>query len=121
MFTKQPNSDGPIIRVAEGSNVPITCKATGAENLVYDWKRVKKALPNNVGKSNGGSILTIRNIKEGDKGHYYCEVIQGENKVSSMTVQVIVKSKLFYRSKAVLHSAKCKQGDPQSVLPVTKH
>ena len=93
MFTKQPNSNGPIIR-AEGSDVTLTCEATGVQSLMYEWKRVTKSLPSNV-RSSRGRNLTIHNIKKKDEGQYYCEVSNGENKVSSMTVQVTVKSKLL--------------------------
>ena len=94
MFTKQPNSNGPITR-AEGSDVILTCEATGVQNLVFNWKRVAKSIPSNVRRSNGGRSLTIHNIKKNDEGQYYCEVSHEGNNVSSMTVQVTVKSKLF--------------------------
>ena len=92
MFTKQPNSSGPITR-AEGSEVTLTCEATGA--LVYNWQKVSGSLPSNVRRSNEGRNLIIPNIKLNDEGQYYCEVSNGENKVSSMRVQVTVKGKLL--------------------------
>ena len=90
----QPNSNVPVTR-AEGSDVVLTCEATGAQNLTYDWKRVTKSLPSNIRRSNGGKTLTIPNIKKKDEGQYYCEVSHGGNNVSSMIVQVTVKSKLL--------------------------
>ena len=91
---KQPNSSVPVTR-AEGSDVVLTCEATGARNLKYDWKRVTKSLPSNVRRSNSGKNLTIPNIKKDDEGQYYCEVSHGRNNVSSIRVEVIVKSKLL--------------------------
>ena len=96
MFTKQPNSKGPITR-AEGSDVVLGCEATGngVQNLMYEWKRVMKVLPSNVRRSNGGRNLTILSITKDDEGQYYCEVSHKGNKLSSMRVQVSVKSKLL--------------------------
>ena len=91
---KQPNSNVRVTR-AEGSDVVLTCEATGAQNLMYDWKRMTKSLPSNVRRSNGRKTLTIPNIKKNDEGQYYCKVSHGGNNVSSMRVQVIVKSKLL--------------------------
>ena len=77
----------------------LTCEATGAQNLMYYWKRVSESLPSNV-RSNGGKTLTILNIKNNDEGQYYCEVNNGGNNVSSMRVQIVVKSKLLSNSMA---------------------
>ena len=77
----------------------LTCEATGAQNLVYDWKRVSGLLPSNV-RSNGGKTLTILNIKNNDEGQYYCEVNNGGNNVSSMRVKIVVKGKLLSNSMA---------------------
>ena len=101
MFTKQPNSNGSITR-AEGSDVVLTCEATGAQKLMYNWERVSKSLPSNVGTSNKGRSLTIHNIKKNNEGQYYCEVSNGGNKVSSSTVQVTVKSELFLTNSVVI-------------------
>ena len=94
MFTKQPNSSGSITR-AEGSDVVLTCEVSGAQNLAYKWKRVTESLPSSARSSNGGRNLTIYNIKKHDEGQYFCEVSNGGNKVSSMRVQVIIRSKLL--------------------------
>ena len=96
VFTKQPKSNGLITR-AEGSDVVLGCEATGhgVQNLMYEWKRVMKVLPSNVRRSNGGRNLTIISITKDDEGQYYCEISYKGNKVSSMKVQVSVKSKLL--------------------------
>lgn len=73
----------------------LNCDTSGA-SVTYNWKRVSsKPLPKMVTRSNGGKTLTIHNIKTADEGEYYCEVAKGGNSVSSMRVQVIVKSKLL--------------------------
>ena len=91
MITTHPNKEGNII-VAEGSNVTLTCRATGVEPLTYQWMRVSGSLPMNIKISNKGRRLTIYNITVSDSGQYYCNVGDNEGSVSSMKVQVIVRS-----------------------------
>ena len=83
---------GPIT-VAEGNNVELKCRATGNETLTYQWMRVSGSLPNNT-KGKTTPTLTICNIAVSDNGQYYCEVNNDDGaSMSSMKVQVIVKSK----------------------------
>ena len=93
MITVHPNDNGPIT-VAEGRNVELMCEATGNGNLTYQWKRVSGLLPGNS-RDRKTPTLNIRNIKVNDSGEYYCEVNDddGGDSVSSMRVQVTVKSK----------------------------
>ena len=91
-MTINNNSNGPV-SVVEGSNVTLRCVVTGGGNLNYQWRRVSGSLPSNVRRSNGGQILTIRNIAISDSGEYYCEVDNGGDTVSSMRVQVTIRSK----------------------------
>ena len=93
MITRHPNDNGPIT-VAELSNVELKCEATGNGNLTYQWKRVSGSLPGSA-RDRKTSTLTIRYIKVIDSGQYYCEVNDddGGDNVSSLRVQVIVKSK----------------------------
>ena len=86
------NPPGPVI-VAEGSNVELKCMATGNETLTYQWMRESGSLPNNT-KGKTTSTFTICNIAVSDSGQYYCEVNNnGQVSMSSMKVQVTVKSK----------------------------
>ena len=92
VITMGNNSNG-LVTVAEGSDVTLRCEVTGGRTLNYQWRRVSGSLPNNVIMSNGGKILTIRNIAVKDSGQYYCEVDNGGDSVSSMRVQVTTRSK----------------------------
>ena len=89
MFTR-PISNGPITR-AEGSDVILECEASG-KDLTYHWRRVSKSLPSTISRSTNGKNLTIHDINIADSGQYYCEVTNGTNSVSSIKVQVTVKS-----------------------------
>ena len=51
--------------------------------------RVSESLPK---KGNNRQKLTIRNIAVSDSGQYYCNVSDNEGSVSSMKVNVTVKS-----------------------------
>ena len=95
MITKHPNSNGNIT-VAEGSKVVLMCKATGSGTLDYKWMRVSKQLPDTTTITDGGQILTFDNIAVSDNGQYYCVVDNGGDNVSSMSVQVTVKSESLY-------------------------
>ena len=91
MITTHPNKEGNIT-VAEDSNVTLICRATGGEPLTYQWMRVSGSLPKNIRISNKGRKLTIHNITVSDGGQYYCNVSDNESSVSSMRVNVTVKS-----------------------------
>ena len=94
VITTHPNNNGPIT-VAEGSDVVLRCEATGNGTLNYQWKKAPKSAPRNARMSNGGKTLTLCNIMISDSGQYYCEVDNGGESVSSMRVQVTVKSQLL--------------------------
>ena len=92
VITTHPNDAGPIT-VAEGSDVTLICRATSDDKtLNYRWMRVSGSLPKNAKRSNNGRRLTIHNITVSDSGQYYCNVSNNEGSVSSMKVQVTIKS-----------------------------
>ena len=80
------------ITVAEGSDVMLRCGAVGDGKLDYQWMRVSGSLPKNATTNPNGRRLTIHNITVSDSGQYYCNVSNNESSVSSMKVQVTVKS-----------------------------
>ena len=83
------------ITVAEGSDVTLSCEATGDGTQNYQWRRVSPdRLPRNTNASDE-QILTIYDIRVNNGGEYYCEVGTGKNKESSMRVQVTVRSELL--------------------------
>ena len=83
--------DPKNITVAEGSNVTLTCEATGDGTLNYQWMKESGSLP----ISNGGQNLTLNNITVDGSGQYYCEVDNGGEKITSKRAKVIVKSQLL--------------------------
>ena len=93
MITKHPNDNGNIT-VAEGSNVTLKCTATGDGTLNYQWRRVSGSLPSKS-RVRGNGNLNLYNIAVSDSGQYYCEVGDGESSVTSMRVQVTVRSELL--------------------------
>ena len=94
MITRHPNKNGPITE-AEGKDIILKCVANGTGALNYQWKRKSGPLPKDMSITNRGQKLTIYNIAINDSGEYYCKVDNGGESVSSMGVQVIVKSKLL--------------------------
>ena len=70
----------------------LRCRATGDKPLTYQWMRVSGSLPRNAKTNSNGQKLTIHNIAVSDSGQYYCNVSNNEGSVSSMRVQVTVKS-----------------------------
>ena len=70
----------------------LICRATSNETLIFQWIRVSESLPKKAKKGNNGRKLTIHNITVSDSGQYYCNVSNNEGSVSSMKVNVTVKS-----------------------------
>ena len=81
--------------MVEGSDVVLTCQATGDGTLTYQWRKESGSLPSNSRSSNGGKTLTLNNITVSDSGQYYCLVDNGGDSVSSMRVQMTIKSQLL--------------------------
>ena len=92
VVTIHPNVNGSII-VPEDSNVTLRCEAIGEGTLNYQWIGVSGP-SREVYLSNQDTYLTISNITVNDTGEYYCKVDNGGTSVSSMGVQVVVRSKL---------------------------
>ena len=86
--------DPKSITVVEGSDVMLTCKATGNGTINYEWMKESGSLPMNS-ISNGGQTLTFHNIAVDDSGQYYCEVDNGGEKVTSKRARVTVRSQLL--------------------------
>lgn len=90
VITVHPNHNGNIT-VAEGSYVTLLCEATGEGTLNYQW--YSESLPEVLLQNKTDGHLVISNITINDGGEYYCKVDNGGRCVSSMGVQVSVKSK----------------------------
>ena len=70
----------------------LRCRATSDGKLDYQWMGVSRSLPKNTKSGSNGRRLIIYNITVSDSGQYYCNVSDNEGSVSSMIVQVTVKS-----------------------------
>ena len=91
VITVHPNANGNIT-VAEGSDVMLRCRAANDGKLDYQWMRASDSQPTNTMTSPNGRKFTINDITVNDSGQYYCNVSDNEGSVSSMRVQVTVKS-----------------------------
>ena len=80
--------------VAVGKNVALTCKASGADNLKYQWMRMgKKTIPSRAIGVNSNTLI-ILNIMVDDSGEYKCVVSSGDTSVTSRPGTVSVFSVL---------------------------
>ena len=78
-----------------GTNITLTCNASGADNLRYQWMRMgKKTIPSRaIGVDNDTFI--IPNITVNDSGLYRCVASTGDVSVISKVGNVSVLSKLL--------------------------
>ena len=89
-----------------GTDVTLTCNASGAGNLKYQWMRAgKKTIPSRALGVNS-STLIIPNIMVEDRGKYQCVVSSGGTSVTSRPGTVSVLSKLLTASLMYIHSYK---------------
>ena len=64
-------TDPDDVIAAIGTNVTITCNATGADNLTYQWMGLgNKSIATGV----NANTLTIYNVSTDDNGKYRCTV-----------------------------------------------
>ena len=74
-----------------GRDVTLTCNASGADNLKYQWMR-NKTIPSTARGVNT-STLIIPNITVDDSGQYKCVVSSDDVNVTSEYGNVSVLSK----------------------------
>ena len=78
-----------------GTKVTVTCVASGADNLKYQWMRMgKKTIPSRV-RGVRSNTMIIPNIMVNDSGLYKCVVSSGNVSVISKVGNVSVLSKLL--------------------------
>ena len=78
-----------------GTKVTLTCAASGADNLKYQWMRMgQKTIPSRV-RGVHSNTLIIPNIMVNDSGLYKCVVSSGDVSVISEVGNVSVLSKLL--------------------------
>lgn len=80
---------------AVGTNVTLTCDATGADSLMYHWMRMGNK---NIGLQATGvstRTLVINNVTVADSGMYRCTVSSGDVTVTSKCGALSVVGKLY--------------------------
>ena len=81
--------------VAVGTKITLTCNASGADNLRYQWMRMgEKTIPSRARGVNSNTLI-IPNITISDSGLYKCVVYSGNIDVTSKVGNVSVLSKLY--------------------------
>ena len=77
----------------EGRDVILTCNASGADNLNYQWMRMgNKIIPSTATGVNSNTLI-IPSIRVDDSGQYKCVVSSGDVDVMSEYGMVSVLSK----------------------------
>uniref|UniRef100_A0AAX7UYH3 MALT paracaspase 2 n=1 Tax=Astatotilapia calliptera TaxID=8154 RepID=A0AAX7UYH3_ASTCA len=80
-ITVQPQSQ----EAAPGSNVVLTCRASGPPGLGYQWFKGKQEI---LGESGNSSELVLCPLSPTHQGHYICRISHGEKFVFSKWAQV---------------------------------
>ena len=79
--------------VGVGRDVTLTCNASGADNLKYQWMRMgNKTIPSTV-TGVSSNTLVIPSVRVDDSGQYKCVVSSGDINVMSEYGTVSVLSK----------------------------
>ena len=91
--------------VAVGTKVTLTCNASVADNLKYQWMRMgRKTIPSRARGVNSTTLI-IPNIMVEDNGNYKCVVTSGNTSVTSRPGTVSVLSKLSAVSVMYFHTS----------------
>ena len=88
-------TDPDDIIAAIGTNVTLTCNATGADNLTYDWIRKGSG---NIATRVNSRTLTINNVSIDDSGKYRCTVSSDGATVTSGCGALTILGKLYILS-----------------------
>ncbi|CAK6955444.1 MALT paracaspase 2 [Scomber scombrus] len=80
-ITVQPQSQQSTV----GGRVVLTCRASGAPGLTYQWFKGNKEVPDETGKT---SELVLCPLALVHQGHYICRVHHGENFIFSQWAHV---------------------------------
>ena len=76
-----------------GSDVTLTCNASGADNLMYQWMRMGNKIIPSTARGINSSTLIIPSITVDDSGQYKCVVSSDNVNVTSEYGTVSVLSK----------------------------
>ena len=81
--------------MAMGSRVTLTCNASGADNLRYQWMRMGEKTILLRASGVHSNTLIIPNIMVNDSGLYKCIISSGDVSVTSKVGNVSVLSKRY--------------------------
>ena len=76
--------------ILEGSNLQLTCKASGRPEPNITWTKGKPGNQGNTGVMQEGNLLTKENMKRTDAREYTCTAYNGFGKAENQTVYVNV-------------------------------
>ena len=78
-----------------GRDITLTCNASGADNLKYQWMRMgNKTIPSTATGVNSNTLI-IPSIRVDDSGQYKCVVSSGDVDVMSKYGMLSVLSELL--------------------------
>ena len=80
---------------AVGTDVTLSCNASGADNLRYQWIRMGKKTISSRAIGVDSNTMIIPNVMISDSGFYKCVVSSGDVSVISKVGNVSVLSKLL--------------------------
>ena len=76
--------------VHEGSNLQLTCEASGKPEVNITWTKEKTGNQGNTGVLQEGKVLTITKISRNDSGTFNCTAYNGFGEADSQRVHVNV-------------------------------
>ena len=76
--------------VHEGSNLRLTCEASGKPDVNVTWTKEKPGNQGNTGVLQVGKVLTITKVSRNDLGTFNCTAYNGFGEADSQTVHVNV-------------------------------
>ena len=89
--------------VGVGRDVTLTCNASGADNLKYQWMRMgNKTIPSTATGVNSNTLV-ISSIRVDDSGQYKCVASIGDVNVMSEYGVVSVSSKYLPKNDNLMH------------------
>ena len=100
VLTNVPEISGQTT-VLEGSNLHLTCNASGRPEPNITWTKEKPGNQGNAGVVQEGKVLNITNINRNDSGTFTCTAYNGFGKKESLAVHVNVTCEYALKKKCL--------------------